>query len=66
MIIAWWSKENPQAIELIEDSDLPWINANWVEKRQADEEEIRLYKKGIHRYGIRKNGITFYGKEKNA
>lgn len=44
MLIAWWHKEHPRAIELIEEDDLPWINANWVEKRPADKEEIDMVK----------------------
>ena len=54
MIIAWWHKDNPRGIELIEDSILPWINANWVEKRPATQEELEMYNAGIHHYIIRK------------
>lgn len=45
MIIAWWHKDHPRAVEIIEDDALPWINANWIEKRPATEEEIIQYQK---------------------
>lgn len=54
MIIAWWNKEQPRIINLIEEDSLPWINANWIEKRPAFEEEILLYKKGICVYRLAK------------
>lgn len=54
MIIAWWDKDHPWRIDLSDDEALPWINANWVEKRPADEEEIQMYKRGIVTYSIKK------------
>ena len=54
MIIAWWHKERPQCIDLTDDSILPWINANWIEKSPASEEEIKMYNAGIRHYVIRK------------
>lgn len=54
MIIAWWHKDHPQCIDLIEEDILPWINANWIEKRPATEEEIKMYQSGI-KYNIYKN-----------
>ena len=42
MIIAWWHKDIPQVIDLIEEDILPRINANWIEKRQATKEEIKI------------------------
>ena len=59
MIIAWWNVERPWRIEIIEDDILPWINANWIEKRPATKEEIEMYKKGIVTYSLKqrnKNG----------
>ena len=57
MIIAWWDKDYPRFIELIDDDILPWINANYVEKRPATKEELEMYNKGIHHYIIGdKNG----------
>lgn len=53
MIIAWWDKEHPYLIDLTEDSILPWINANWLEKRPATEEEIEMYNNGIKFYRIK-------------
>ena len=55
MIIAWWHKDFPQCIEIIDEDILPWINANWIEKRPADEKEKEMYKKGIRFYKIKKN-----------
>lgn len=52
MIIAWWHKEHPRRIELIEDDTLPWINANWIEYRPALPEEIEMYNNGIYSYKI--------------
>lgn len=52
MIIAWWHKEHPRRIELIDDSTLPWINANWIEKRPALPREIEMYNNGIYSYKI--------------
>lgn len=57
MIIAWWDKEHPHLIDLIEDSILPWINANWLEKRPATKEELEMYKKGIRTYRIKKGEV---------
>ena len=57
MIIAWWDKEHPESIDLIEKDILPWLSANWVEWSPASEEEIEMYNKGIHHYRIgAKNG----------
>jgi len=55
MIIAWWHKDRPWRIELSDEDALPWINANWLEKRPADEDEILMYKKGVVTYSIKKN-----------
>lgn len=55
MIIAWWHKDRPWRIELSDEDALPWINANWLEKRPADEEEVMMYKKGVVTYSIKKN-----------
>jgi len=52
MIIAWWHKEHLRRIELIEDDALPWINANWIEHRQALPAEIKMYNNGIYSYKI--------------
>lgn len=52
MLIAWWHKEHPRAVNLIEDDTLPWINANWIEKRPADKDEIDMAKKGIYHYYV--------------
>lgn len=52
MIIAWWCKERPELIELVDEDILPWINANWIEKRPATPEELELYNKGIHHYKL--------------
>jgi len=57
MLIAWWDKEHPELIDIIEDDILPWINANWVEKRPATQEEIEMYKKGKHFYKITKKPL---------
>lgn len=53
MIIAWWHKEHPWRIDLIEDDALPWINANWIEHRPALPAEIEMYKNGINSYKIK-------------
>ena len=53
MIIAWWDKDYPRFIELIDDDILPWINANYVEKRPATKEELEMYNNGIRHYQIR-------------
>lgn len=53
MIIAWWHKDHPQCIDLIEEDILPWSSANWIEKRPATEEEIKMYQAGI-KYNIYK------------
>ena len=55
MIIAWWHKDSPWRIDLSDDEALPWINANWIEKRPADADEIEMYKNGIFTYKINKN-----------
>ena len=52
MIIAWWDKEHPESIDLIDDEILPWINANWIEKSPASSEEIDMYNRGIHHYNL--------------
>lgn len=51
-IIAWWDKEHPNLIDLIDEDALPWINANWIEKRPADKEELEMYNNGIRHYKI--------------
>ena len=56
MIIAWWHKEHPWCIELIEEESLPFKNANWIDYRPATKEELEMYEKGIYVYWIRKNG----------
>lgn len=58
MIIAWWHKEHPELIELIDDEKLPWINANWIEKRPAFKEEIDMYNQGKKHYKISKKPLT--------
>lgn len=58
MIIAWWHKEHPECIDLIDEDILPWINANWIEKRPADSEEIEMYNKGIKHYKIGGNNAN--------
>ena len=68
MIIAWWHKERPQCIDLTDDSILPWINANWIEKSPASDEEIKMYNSGIRHYVIKKcvgKGRTYAPKGKD-
>lgn len=63
MIIAWWDKDHPWRIDLSDDEKLPWINANWLEKRPADEDEILMYKKGVVTYSIKKNKTVDFTKK---
>lgn len=55
MIIAWWDKEHPEIITLCNEDALSWINANWVEKRPATEEEIRMFAEGKTTYKIKED-----------
>ena len=52
MIIAWWDKEHPESIDLIEKDALPWLSANWVEWSPASDEEVEMYNNGIRHYRI--------------
>ena len=63
MIIAWWDKNYPWRIDLSDDEALPWINANWIEKRPADEEEIQMYKRGIFTYSIKNQKTVDFTKK---
>lgn len=63
MIIAWWTKEYPNSIDLIDEDALPWINANWIEKRPALPEEVEMYKKGTRHYYIKKQKTVDFTKK---
>lgn len=45
-IISWWHKEHPRAINIDMEDNVPWLTANWVEKRQATPKEREIYEKG--------------------
>ena len=52
-IISWWHKEHPRAINIDTEENVPWITANWVEKRPALPEEIEMYNNGICTYKVK-------------
>ena len=64
MIIAYWHKKHPEVIDLTDDEILPWINANWIEKRPATEEEVKMYKNKIVAYMIKKGEAVCFGGKK--
>lgn len=51
-VIAYWYKEDPTRIYLIEKGVISWISANYLETSPASPEEIEMFNNGIHSYKI--------------